>query len=86
MPGGEEIFEIEMEDVPPNPLPPKENDLVLEPKEVTQILKSNKGREYPDYPYSSLTAKKYANQPQFNIDSSNLSSFMKIQRLLKISN
>ena len=80
MPGGEEVFEIEMEDVPPNPLPPKENDLVLEPMEVTQILKSNKGREYPDYPF------RYANQPQFNIDSSNLSSFMKIQRLLKFSN
>ena len=75
MPGGEEVFEIEMEDVPP-----KENDLVLEPKEVTQILKSKKGREYPDYPF------RYANQPQFNIDSSNLSSFIKIQRLLKVSN
>ena len=80
MPGGEEVFEIEMEDVPPNPLPPKENELVLDPKEVTQILKSKKGREYPDFPY------RYANQPQFNIDSSNLSSFMKIQRLLKVSN
>ena len=80
MPGGEEIFEIEMQDVPPNPLPPKENELVLNPIEVTQILKSKKGREHPDFPY------RYANQPQFNIDSSNLSSFMKIQRLLKVSN
>ena len=80
MPGGEEVFEIEMEDVPPNPLPRRENGLVLDPKEVKQILKSNKGREYPDFPY------RYANQPQFNIDSSNLSSFMKIQRLLKVSN
>ena len=80
MPGGEEVFEIEMEDVSPNPLPPKENALVLNPIEVTQILKSKKGREYPDFPY------RYANQPHFNIDSSNLSSFMKIQRLLKVSN
>ena len=74
MPGGEEIFEIEMEKITAKS---EENGVVLEPKEVSHVLK--KGFDASDYHF------RYSGQPQFhvNVDSSNLSYFMKIQRLLK---
>ena len=71
-----EIFGIEMEEVPPEQ---ESKDFVLESKEVTQILKKGEEKRKEvlgDYP------RRYLGQNQFlgNVDSSNLSSFIKIKR------
>ena len=72
-----EIFGIEMEEVPSKK---QSKDFVLESKEVTQILKKGEEKRKEvlgDYP------RRYLGQNQFlgNVDSSNLSSFIKIQRV-----
>ena len=73
MPGSDMKIEIKMDKFNPKPEP---NDTVLESKEVTRILRKQ-GMELPDYPF------RYSNVQPFhvNIDSSNLSSFIKIQRV-----
>ena len=73
MPGSDMKIEIKMEELTTKP---DLKDTVLESKEVTRILRKE-GMEFPDYPF------RYSNQQPFhvNVDSSNLSSFIKIQRV-----
>ena len=73
MPGSDMKIEIKMDKFNPKPEP---NNTALESKEVTRILRKQ-GMELPDYPF------RYSNVQPFhvNVDSSNLSSFIKIQRV-----